>query len=147
MRSGSQGQPREVCMIRAWLILLAVVAASLSGCGDDSGSPGVSGTPPPAVDLAVPMQAVTKVRAEGKVTAFLEERLVSIFEQGPQRTLETLDDDEHSTHDGPAPAGWSVVDFAVHPSGRISAVLTTLREVRIVQLNARGVLLADQVFV
>jgi len=136
-------------MIRASLFLLATFAMALAGCGGEFTSQPVTGTPPPPspVDVSVPAQAVTKVRTEGKVTAFLQERLVSIFEQGPQRTLEILDADGHTTHAWQAPAGWSVVDFAVHPSGRISAVLTTLRDVRIVQLNASGVLLADQGFI
>jgi hypothetical protein len=39
-----------------------------------------------------------------------------------------------------------VVDFAVHPSGDISAVLTTTREVRIVRLDPNGSIRSDQLF-
>jgi hypothetical protein len=45
-----------------------------------------------------------------------------------------------------APAGWSLVDFAVHPSGDISAVLTTAKEVRIVRLDAKGAVRSDAPF-
>jgi hypothetical protein len=44
------------------------------------------------------------------------------------------------------PAGWSIVDFAVHPSGDISAILTTAREVRIVRLDPNGSIRSDQLF-
>jgi len=44
------------------------------------------------------------------------------------------------------PPGWSVVDFVVHPSGDISAILTTAREVRIVRLDRNGSIRSDQPF-
>jgi hypothetical protein len=44
------------------------------------------------------------------------------------------------------PAGWSVVDFAVHPSGDISAILTTARDVRLVRLDSKGSVRSDQPF-
>jgi len=124
-----------------------LLLTAFSGCGGDEVMPTIARTPPPAaVDLVIPAQAVTKVRVAGNVVAFLQEHLVSIFEQGPQRTLAILDRDGRTAHPYTAPAGWSVVDFAVHPSGRISAVLTTLTEVRIVRLSAAGAILSDQPF-
>jgi hypothetical protein len=76
----------------------------------------------------------------------LEERLTSIFEDGPQRTLAILQSDGHAAQPYMPPAGWSVVDFAVHPSGDISAILTTAREVRIVRLDPKGSIRSDQLF-
>src|SRR4249920_1471284 len=43
-----------------------------------------------SVDLAVVGQTVTKVRTTGNEVVLLEERLTSIFEDGPQRTLVIL---------------------------------------------------------
>jgi hypothetical protein len=139
---------RVVCRVtpsyRAMFGSLAL--AALASCGGET-SPAIVITPPPArVDLFIPAEAVTKVRAGGRAVAFLQEQLVSIFEQGPRRTLEILAGDGRAAHAYVAPDGWSVVDFAVHPSGKISAVLTTLREARIVQLSPTGSLLSDQPF-
>src|SRR4051812_34040688 len=127
--------------------IACLALTTVSGCGHDGGMQAVAVTPTPVpVDLIIEGQAVTKARATEHGVAFLKERLVSIFEQGPQRTLEILDRGVSSAHPYVAPAGWSVVDFAVHPSGRISAVLTTLTDVRIVQLDAAGTVLSDQPF-
>jgi hypothetical protein len=76
----------------------------------------------------------------------LEQRLNSIFEDGPQRTLAILQSDGRTVQPYMPPPGWSVVDFAVHPSGDISAILTTAREVRIVRLDPKGSVRSDQLF-
>jgi hypothetical protein len=76
----------------------------------------------------------------------LEERLNSIFEDGPQRTLAILQTDGHTAQTYMPPPGWSVVDFALHPSGDISVILTTAKEVRIVRLDPKGSIRSDQPF-
>ncbi|HMF27438.1 MAG TPA: hypothetical protein VKE42_01625, partial [Candidatus Cybelea sp.] len=119
--------------------LLLVACGGGSASADKNPDPQIE-----TIDVAVTGQAVTKVRADGNVVALLEERLTSIFEQGPQRTLGILQPDGRTVHTYAAPAGWSVVDFAVHPSGDISAVLTTLKEVRVVRLNRDGAVRSDQ---
>jgi len=98
------------------------------------------------VDLAVDGQTVTKVRSASSEVVLLEERLTSIFEDGPQRTLAILQRDGHTSRLYTPPPGWSVVDFAVHPSGEISAILTTATDVRIVRLNQNGAIRSDQSF-
>ena len=87
------------------------------------------------VDVAVGGLAVIKVRAAGGSVVMLEERLNSIFEPGPQRTLAFVMADGHGTRDWHAPPGWSVADFCVHPSGEVSVVLTTATAVRLVRLD------------
>jgi hypothetical protein len=101
---------------------------------------------PTAVDLAVTGHAITKVRTAGSVVVLLEERLTSIFEDGPVRTFSILQSNGHTLHSYSTPSGWSVVDFALHPSGDISAILTTATEVRIVRLDSRGAVRSDQQF-
>ncbi|HEX2331294.1 MAG TPA: hypothetical protein VHN74_21395 [Candidatus Angelobacter sp.] len=98
------------------------------------------------LDVAITGQTITKARTAGNQIVLLEERLTSIFEDGPQRTLAVVQSDGHVMHPYAAPTGWSVVDFAVHPSGDISAVLTTAREVRIVRLDQNGSIRSDQPF-
>jgi hypothetical protein len=68
-------------------------------------------TPPSnSVDLAVVGQTVTKVRTAGNEVVVLEERLTSIFENGPQRTLSILQSDGRTVGSYMPPRGWSVVD-------------------------------------
>jgi hypothetical protein len=124
----------------------AMVLLVACGGGDGSNASREPSPPIQTIDLAVAGQAVIKARTAGNVVALLEERLTSIFEQGPQRTLSILQTDGRTLHSYASPAGWSVIDFAVHPSGDISAVLTTLKEVRIVRLNRDGAVRSDQLF-
>jgi hypothetical protein len=118
--------------------VLCLLIASIAGCGI-AGAPTVK-----PVDLSITGATVTKARTVGNEVVFLEERLTSIFEQGPQRTLAIVQADGHISHPYTAPPGWSVVDFALHPSGDISIILTTAREVRIVRLDTNGSVRSDQ---
>ena len=125
-------------------IVTVILLMFLTGCGSVR-------TPfpqPPinAVDLAVAGETVTKVRTAGDEVELLEERLTSIFEDGPQRTLAILQSDGHTVKPYLPPPVWSVLDFAVHPCGDISAILTTAREVRIVRLDPNGSIRSDQPF-
>jgi len=98
------------------------------------------------VDLAVAGQTLTKARTAGNEVVVLEERLHSIFETGPQRTLAILQSDGRTALPYTPPPGWSVVDFAVHPSGEISTILTTATQVRIVRLAPNGTIRSDKIF-
>jgi hypothetical protein len=120
--------------------LLCFAGALLVACG--------GGETPPinSVDLEVVGQTVTKVRTSGNEAVLLEARLTSIFEDGPQRTLAILQSDGHTVQPYTPPPGWSVDDFAVHPSGEISAILTTATDVRIVRLDPNGSIRTDQLF-
>jgi hypothetical protein len=121
--------------------LLYLMASLLAGC-EGRPAPPVAG----GVDLAVTGQTVIKVRTAGNEVVLLEERLHSIFEDGPQRTLAIVHSDGHTVQPYVPPTGWSVVDFAVHPSGDISAVLTTATAVRLVRFDPAGSVRIDQVF-
>ena len=132
----------SVWWIAAFLsAMLTVPLALLVACG------GRAASRTSAVNLAVTGQTITKVRTAAGKVVLLEERLTSIFEDGPERTLSILQSDGQTVHSYAAPAGWSVVDFAVHPSGDISAILTTATDVRIVRLDSNGVTRSDLLFV
>jgi hypothetical protein len=87
------------------------------------------------VDVALSGRAITKARAGGDTIAALEERPTSIFEQGPDRVVALLHADGSRGTDYVAPAGWTLADIAVHPSGDVSVVLTTPTSVRLVRLH------------
>lgn len=120
-----------------------LTVALLLGCGTRETPPKV---PNKLVDLAVSGLTVTKVRTAGSEIVLLEERLTSIFENGPQRTLTIVQSNNETVQPYAPPSGWSVIDFAVHPSGDISVILTTAREVRIVRLDHNGSMRSDQPF-
>jgi hypothetical protein len=98
------------------------------------------------VDVTVGGRAVIKARAAGGVVALLEERLNSIFETGPDRILAVVGADGHGTRIYTPPAGWAIADFAVHPSGDVSLVLTTATSVRLVRLDRDARLRDDEIF-
>src|SRR6201995_2707145 len=121
-------------------VLLSLSLVPLESCGSRQ-------TPSTAdVNLAVNGQTVTKVRTSGNEVVVLEEQLNSIFEDGPHRTLSIFQSDVHTLQTYMQPPGWSVVDFALHPSGDISVILTTAKEVRIVRLDPEGSIRRDQPF-
>lgn len=120
------------------LALVSLPLYLLVGCG------GGNGPASSKLNLAITGETVTKVRTAGKQIVLLEEHLNSIFEDGPNRSLALLQADGHTLTAYEAPSGWAVVDFAVHPSGDISAILTTHTDVRIVRLDSKGSVRSDQ---
>ncbi|MBX3588437.1 MAG: hypothetical protein KF796_17540 [Ramlibacter sp.] len=79
--------------------------------------------------------AIIKVRSEAQGYVVLEERLSSIFEQGPQRRVSVALNNGTASGTFVAPTGWSVIDFALHPSGDITVALAELRNLRLVRLD------------
>jgi hypothetical protein len=132
---------------RSSCALLFATCVLLVACGGGSMETSPEQAPPPRmVDISVTGQTVTKVRATDSVIAFLQERLNSIFEDGPQRTLVLVSANGEPLQPYTTPAGWSLVDFVVHPSGDLSVVLTSSREVRLVRLDHNGAVRSDQSF-
>jgi hypothetical protein len=111
-------------------LLIAVVALGLAGCG--------RGAAPEQLDLSIAGRAVLKVRGGAESLALLEEKLTSLRESGPDRRLTILDHSAGVAGGYSAPSGWALIDFALHPSGQITAVLATTREVKLVRLDRFG---------
>jgi hypothetical protein len=129
--------------LRLSRVFLCATATLLVACG--GGAPVVEEAPETGtVDISLAGQTVTKVRAAGNNIAFLEEQLTSIFEDGPRRSLLFVKGNSEPLQPYTTPAGWSLVDFAMHPSGDLSVVLTTSREVRLVRLDHNGSVRSDQ---
>ena len=123
-------------------VLLCAAATLVASCGGGAmvgeQAPGAG-----ALDISVAGQTVTKVRSVGKEVAFLEEQLTSIFEDGPRRSLVLVNDSGELKLPYTTPAGWSLADLAMHPSGELSIVLTTSREIRLVRLDHNGPVRSD----
>lgn len=128
---------------REWMRGGLAIAASLAGCG--GGSAG-DAAPPLELEREAADRAVVKLAAGAHGVVALDERLVSIFEPGPQRTLVLTPAGGGALRRVDAPDGWSLLDFALHPSGEISAVLTNERQVRLWRVARDGTLLRNQGF-
>jgi hypothetical protein len=121
----------------------AIVLASCGGGGGDgAGQP----TPPPApvsIDVSIAGMAVIKVQTGLQGVTLMAEKLTSLSEFGPDRSITLLDNNGAISGRYSAPAGWALIDFAQHPSGEISAVLATARTVRLLRIDRAAVVRSD----
>lgn len=114
----------------------------LAACGGGGGGGG--DTPPPLLSMSIPGQAIVKVRSGPQGIVALGEKPQAIDDPLPRaRKLLLLGTGVQPGQYIP-PAGWSLLDFAIHPSGEISAILGTDMALRLVRLNAAGAVLHDQ---
>ncbi len=105
-------------------LVLPVLLAMLSACGGGGGAAGPGQAPLPAppepVSVALPGLAVLKVRA-------IADHWVAMA--GTPRAIADVTIPERRLRIGAAawqpPGGWSLVDFALHPSGETSACCPT----------------------
>ncbi|VXB21386.1 hypothetical protein [Massilia sp. 9I] len=136
-------------------LLAASLLALLSACGGGGGDGGAGGgsgggdnRPPPPVQTTVEHrvagEAIVKVRGAGSGWVALAETLEPSFVSllRPVRRLVIAEGAAATSAYNP-PAGWSLLDFAVHPSREISVVIATDSEVRLLRLDRRGVLLSQ----
>ncbi len=91
-------------------------------------------TPAP-IDVELTDRAVIKVRADTLGATTMEEKLTSIFETGPNRRITSLDGAGAVSGRYTAPDGWSIVDFARHPSGETTVILATAKTVKLTRLD------------
>jgi len=85
-----------------------------------------------------------KVRAAGSGWVALAETLQPSFvtPQRPVRRL-VIAEGASATSSYAPPEGWSLLDFAVHPSREISVVIATDSQVRLLRLDRRGLAVAQ----
>jgi hypothetical protein len=113
--------------------ILTAVNNALNGCA----------APPVSINLDVTGMDVIKVRTGAQGVTFMTEKLTSLTEFGPERSITLLDNDGAVSGGYSAPSGWALIDFAQHPSGEISAVLATARTVRLVRFDRAAVVRND----
>lgn len=116
----------------------------LMACGGGGGSGGDAGGggDPAPLQLATPGQAVVKLRGLGTAWVALAEKARTLeIPTQPQRRLLVSQATDYLP-----PPGWSLLDFALHPSGQISLLLGSDRELRLLRLSAAGQLLREQDF-
>jgi len=124
--------------------MFAALAAAffVASCSGGGYGGAVSQPPPPPpvapLDFADPGMAVIKVRAGVDGVTLLEEKAISILETGPQRRITLLDAAGTVRARYSPPQGFSLIDFAQHPSGEITAALASAKAVTLVRLDRAG---------
>jgi len=136
MMRGSMGSIRHAFCV----IALAALAACGGGGGGPSSEPAIQPAP---LEIATAGVAVIKVQSGAVGIAALEQRLTALTEPGPDRSVALYDIHGTSTGRYAAPAGFSVIDFCQHPSGELTIVLATAKQVRLARLDRSGATLAS----
>jgi len=119
-----------------WALLVAACGGGGGGGGGDA--------PPPLLSMSIPGQAVVKVRSGAQGIVAMGEKPQAIDDPLPRARRLFLLGAGAQTGQYVPPAGWSLLDFALHPSGEMTAILGTDMALRLVRLNAAGGVLHDQ---
>ncbi|MCA1857000.1 hypothetical protein LE190_13850 [Massilia oculi] len=123
------------------------LAILLAGCGGGGGGSGTSGGPAPGdpsppralVDLRVPAAALVKLRSSGQVWAALLEKPHPFMDVVVmERSLRAAHADGTALYTWTPPAGWTLVDFALHPDGQATVVLSNEASLRLLRLDGAG---------
>jgi hypothetical protein len=132
---------------RRWAALFTATALLLSACGGGGGAGSEPPPPPAPLALATPGVAAMKTRANGNGWVLLTEKLRGLENTTtPDRRLIVSTDGRQAGTPITAPAGWSLIDFAVHPSGQLSVVLSTNKTLRLQRRSANGTLIGESDF-
>jgi hypothetical protein len=118
----------------------------LSACGGGGGDEPAP-LPPPVqapVEQRVSGETIVKVRGAGDGWVALAEKLEPSFAalRRPMRRL-LLSEGAASSRSYTPPEGWSLLDFAVHPSRELSVVIATDSQVRLLRLDRNGAVLSQ----
>jgi hypothetical protein len=132
------------CLSSFLTLCIAVALASCGGGGSGSTVQTTPApTPPASIDVAIPGMAVIKVQDGAQGVTLMSEKLTSLLQSGPERSITLLDNNGATTGRYSAPSGWALIDFTQHPSGEVSAVLSTARTVRLVRIDRAAVVRND----
>ncbi|HYD79868.1 MAG TPA: hypothetical protein VEC06_08665 [Paucimonas sp.] len=127
--------------------LFSCCAMFVAACGGGGGATGGGQADAAPIDLAMPGVAIVKLRAAQDGWIALSEKLRPVEPVAtPERRLLFADDGKSVSASFEAPAGWSLIDFALHPSREASAVLATNKALRLVRLDRAGRVLSQTDF-
>lgn len=129
-------------------IIVSLLASSCGGGGTSAGSSGGgSSGQMQALNVPVAGAAVYKVRTnlDGWTAMVDAPRRLTDYSMPDRRLVVSANGSALSGQWQP-PAGWSLIDFAAHPSGQLTAVLANQSSIRLVRLSAQGTVLAESDF-
>ncbi|HEU4852437.1 MAG TPA: hypothetical protein VFT37_09820 [Telluria sp.] len=129
-------------------LAISLIATSCGGgAGIGSSSGGGNAGAGSLLNVQVAGSAMSKVRPTQQGWVGMAETLRRLTDYtAPDRHLVLSADGAGGSGQWSPPAGWSLIDFAVHPSGHISAVLANQVSIRLVRLSATGAVLAESDF-
>jgi AraC-like DNA-binding protein len=123
---------------RQRLLWAGFLTATLTACGG-SASIGGGFEPPPPVSIATPGVAAVKLRTSAAGWTAMTEKLRPLANVAmPDRRLVIKREGSTSSAAYAAPDGWSLIDFAMHPSQDMTVVLATNTAIRLVRLDSQG---------
>jgi hypothetical protein len=123
--------------------VIAALAASCGGGGVESGPVVVQA----ALNVPVSGSAMLKVRPSQQGWTGMADTLRRLTDYtAPERRLLFSANGKDVSAQWQPPAGWSLIDFALHPSGQATAVLANASAIRLVRLNAQGGVLNETNF-
>jgi len=129
---------REVGLLASMALLIAC-----GGGGTPVSEPALTPNPP---SLMLSGVAVNKFRASGDEWGVMTERLLPLVDvTAPERSL-LLSNGNNPAQSVDLPQGWSLIDFALHPSGELSLMLATDTQLRLQRRASDGRLIGDETF-
>lgn len=117
------------------VLVVALIATSCGGGGSNS-NPIIVET---ALNVPVAGSTMLKVRPNRAGWAGMSETLHRLSDYtAPERRLVLSANGRSASSYWQPPTGWSLVDFAAHPSGQLTAVLASESAIRLVRLDGEG---------
>lgn len=122
-------------------VAFGALGLAMSACGG-GGADTASQTPelpPMATELALEDRRIVKLRASGNAWMAVAERPRAHEDNTtPDRLLLVAPPGATTALTYSPPDGWALIDAALHPSGELSVVLATTKQLRMVRLGARA---------
>lgn len=130
-------------------LIVSLLASSCGGGGVSGGTSSGGGSSGNIQPLNVPVAggAIYKLRTnQAGWTALVDAPRRLTDYSMPDRRLVLSANGTTLSGQWQPPADWSLIDFAVHPSGQHTAVLASQTSIRLVRLSAQGTVLAETEF-
>lgn len=129
------------------VLALSILTASCGGGGNSATGGGTTGGGT-FFDVPVAGSSMIKARPSQQGWVGLAETLHRLTDYStPDRRLVLSANGKAPDGQWVPPAGWSLIDFAVHPSGQLTAVMASQAAIRIVRLSSSGAVLGQTDFV
>lgn len=120
----------------------------LAACGGGGGDSGKNSPPPPPPPLSMtfPAESIVKAQASADRHILLAQAPSAIGATGAPVRKILFTRASATVAEYRPPAGWSLLDFTVHPSGNLSAILATNKSLEIVRLDPAGAVIRREAF-
>ncbi|TDP64105.1 hypothetical protein DES47_104393 [Roseateles toxinivorans] len=137
--------------VSKWMAIGALGLALLAcggGSGTESPTPTPEPLPPLSTELALQDRRIVKLRASGNAwMAVAEKPRPHEDNTAPDRHLLVAPPGASAALEFTPPAGWALIDSVLHPSGELSVVLATARQLRLLRLGAQAQQIGNADFV